>query len=94
MRPSSMPASSAVCPGTRPQGLRGSAHDGKVNGDDQLALTDNHDQEDPINTGEHPVFLPTPPGADESQLVAILFEHRVIGDPGPLPPATCGLRSC
>src|SRR5438309_276635 len=36
------------------------------------------------------VLLQTPPGADESQLVAILFEHRVIADPGPLPAAACG----
>ena len=37
------------------------------------------------------MFLATPPGADQAQLLAILFEHRVIGDPGPLPAAACGL---
>src|SRR5262249_27679510 len=65
--------------------------DGKVDGDDQLALTDDHDQEDPINTGEYPVFLATPPGADEAQLLAVLFEHRVIPHPRPLPAALRGL---
>src|SRR5439155_22524145 len=59
--------------------------------DHQLALANDDHQEDPINTREHPVFLPTPPGADESQLLPILFEHRIISDPGPLPAATRGL---
>src|SRR5258705_5578383 len=72
-------------PARPPRALRVWPTDGKIDGDDQLALADDHDQEDPINTGEHPVFLPTPPGADEPQLLPILFEHRIIGDPGPLP---------
>src|SRR5262249_31693769 len=67
---------------------------GKVDGDDQFALADDDDEEDPINAGEDPVFLPTPPGTYEAQLLAIFFEYRVIAHPGPLPAAarrgTCG----
>src|SRR5437870_49725 len=37
--------------------------DGKVDGDDQLALADHHDKQHTVNTREHPVFLATPPGA-------------------------------
>src|SRR5262249_30811474 len=62
----------------------------KVHGDHELALADDDDEEDPINTPEHPVFLPTPPGADETQLLTIFFEHRVIAHPGPLPAAARG----
>src|SRR6266446_5009632 len=64
--------------------------DGKVHGDHEFAIANDHHQEDPINAREDPVFLPTPPGTDTSQLLPILFEHGVIGDPGPLPPAPRG----
>jgi hypothetical protein len=37
------------------------------------------------------VFLPTPPPAHEAQLLAILFEYRVIAYPRPLPAAARGL---
>src|SRR5262249_33540275 len=74
----------------RPRAWGVGSTDGKVDGDDQLALADHHDQEDAINTAEHSVSLPTPPSAHESQLRTILFEHRVITHPGPLPAATCG----
>src|SRR5215468_12015685 len=67
--------------------LRIRATDGKIHGYHEFALTNDDHQEDPINTGEHPMFLPAPPGAHEAQLLAILFEHRVIADPGPLPAA-------
>ena len=49
--------------------------DGKVDGHHQFAIADHHDEQDAINPGEHPVFLPTPPGAHEAQLLAVLFEH-------------------
>src|SRR5215468_10417890 len=52
--------------------------DGKVDGDDQLALADNHDKQHPINAREHPVFLAAPPGTNEAQLFAVFFEYRVI----------------
>jgi hypothetical protein len=71
--------------------LRVGPTDGKVDGDDQLAITDDHDQQHTINTRKYPFFLTTLPGAYQSQLLAILFEHRVITDPGPLPTAACGL---
>ena len=74
----------------RPRACGVGPTDGKVDGHDQLALANDHDQEDPINTREHPVFLATPPGAHQAQLLAILFEHRVIGHPGPLPAAARG----
>ena len=64
--------------------------DGKVDRYYQFALADHHDEQDAINPREHPVFLPTPPGANKAQLLAILFEHRVIADPSPLPATTCG----
>ena len=63
--------------------------DGKVDGDDQLALADHDDQQHPVNAREHPVFLATPPGAHQAQLLAVLLEYRVIADPGPLPAAAC-----
>src|SRR6267142_1096605 len=65
--------------------------DGKVHRHNQLAIADDDHEQDPINACEHPVFLATPPGADESQLLAILFEHRVISNPGPLPATARGL---
>src|SRR5262249_51747639 len=64
--------------------------DGKVDGYHQFAIADHHDEQDPINTGEHPVFLAAPPGTHEAQLLAILFEHRVITHPGPLPATARG----
>jgi hypothetical protein len=51
-------------PARPPRALRVWPTDGKIDGHHQLAITDDHDQEDPINAGEHPVFLPTPPGAN------------------------------
>src|SRR5918992_2797638 len=74
-------------PARRPRAGGVGPTDSQVDGDDQLALAKDHDQQDPINAGEHPVFLPTPPGAHHAQLIAILFEHRIIRDPGPLPAA-------
>jgi len=64
--------------------------DGKVNRYHEFAIADDDHQEDPINAREHPVFLATPPGAHQAQLLAILFEHGVITHPGPLPAAACG----
>src|SRR5262249_32205786 len=65
--------------------------DGTVDGHYQLTLANDHNQQHPVNTREHPFFLPAPPGANEAQLIAILFEHRVITHLGPLPAAACGL---
>src|SRR5438876_8323199 len=56
----------------RPRTCRVWPTDGKVDGDDQLALANDDHQEDPINTGEHAVLLPTPPGAHQAQLLAVL----------------------
>src|SRR5207244_2592264 len=75
----------------RPRACGVGTTDDKVHGDHEFAIANDHYQEDPINAREDPVFLPTPPGTDKSQLLPILFEHRVIGDPGPLPPAPRGL---
>src|SRR5262245_4154951 len=41
----------------RPRACGVGPTDGKVDGDDQLALADHHDQQYPINPGEHPMFL-------------------------------------
>src|SRR5262245_23681472 len=64
--------------------------DGKVHGYHEFAIAEHHNQQDAINAGEYPVFLPAPPGAHQTQLRAILFEHRVITHPGPLPAAARG----
>ena len=64
--------------------------DRKVDGDDQLAFANDHDKQPTINAREYPVFLAAPPGAHQAQLVTILFEYRVIGDPGPLPATARG----
>src|SRR5262245_50703248 len=61
--------------------------DGEVHGHYQFPITYDDHQEDPINPGEHPVFLAAPPGTNEAQLLAVLFEYRVIAHPGPLPAA-------
>src|SRR5262245_19531681 len=37
--------------------------DGKVHGHHELAITDDDNEQHPINPREHPVFLTTPPGA-------------------------------
>jgi len=39
---------------------------GKVHGHHELAIADHHDEQNAINTGEHAVFLPTPPGAHQA----------------------------
>src|SRR5262249_5882103 len=74
----------------RPRACGVGPPDGKVDGHHQFALTNDDHQEDPINAGEHPVFLAAPPSANEAQLLAVLFEYRVIAHPGPLPAAACG----
>jgi hypothetical protein len=57
----------------------------------QFTITNDDHQEDPINTREHSFFLAAPPGANEPQLLPILFEYRVIAYLGPLPAAARGL---
>src|SRR5215831_2192918 len=73
--------------------LRIRATDGKIHGDHEFALTNDDHQEEPINTGEHPMFLAAPPRTNKAQLIAVLFEDRIIRNPGPLPAAACRLTS-
>jgi hypothetical protein len=73
-----------------PSALRDGPTDDKIDGDNQLALADDPGEQHSINTGEHPVFLPTSPGANEAQLRAILFECRAIAHPRPVPAAARG----
>jgi hypothetical protein len=40
--------------------------DSKVHGHHQFAIADHHDEQDAINPGEYPVFLPTPPSAHQA----------------------------
>jgi hypothetical protein len=40
--------------------------DGKVHGHHEFAIAEHHDEQNAINTGKYPVFLATPPGADEA----------------------------
>jgi hypothetical protein len=54
-----IPARSPRAGGLRPP-------DGKVHGHHQLALANDDHQEDAINPGAYPVFLPTPPGAHQA----------------------------
>src|SRR5262245_59547895 len=65
-------------------------HEIRWNVEHSVALAHDNEQEDPINARAHPVFLPTPPGADETQLRAILFAPHVIAHPGPWPAAARG----
>src|SRR4029450_10762715 len=65
--------------------------DGNVDGHHEFAIADHHDEQDAINTGEHPGVLAVPPAAHKAQLPTRLFEHQVIAHPGPLPAAACGL---
>jgi hypothetical protein len=75
----------------RPRPWRVGPPDGKVHGHHQLTIANDHNQENPVNTREYPMFLATPPGTHQAQLITVFFEHRVIADPGPLPAAACGL---
>jgi hypothetical protein len=74
-------------PPPRPGGV-GPTHR-KVNGHDQLAVANDHQEEHAINAIYHALVLATPPRADELQLVAIFPKHGVIKHPRPLP-ATAG----
>src|SRR5262252_7920170 len=49
--------------------------DSKVHGHHEFALANNDHEENPINAREHSVFLATPPGAHEAQLLAVLLEY-------------------
>src|SRR6516165_2325212 len=65
------------------------ATDGKVKRDDEFAITNDDQQEDPIDTGHSAFELATVPPADEPKLLAVFSENGVIDDPAPLP-ATVG----
>src|SRR5712692_11858948 len=59
--------------------------DGKVHRHDQLAITNDYDQQHSVNARSRPLFLAAPPGPDSAQLPAILFEDGIIHHPRPLP---------
>ena len=72
--PSTCPAPSAVCPGTAPRAGGGQAAGWQSPRAPRVCHHQSHDQEHPIDAGEDPVFLPTPPpGAYQTQLFAILL---------------------
>jgi len=81
------PPQFGATPPPRPCGV-GPTHS-KVNGHDQLAVANDHQEEHAINPIYHTRVLSTPPRADELQLVAIFPKHGVIKSPRPLP-ATAG----
>ncbi len=91
-RPSSMPCTQCNLSRQGPQALWGPA-DGWQNrrGRPTCPRQQPRQATSPVNAREHPVFLATPPGAHQAQLFAILFEHRVIGDPASIPSSSCGL---
>jgi hypothetical protein len=49
----------------RPRACGVGPTNGKVHGHHEFAIADHHDEQHSINTGEHSVFLPTPPGANQ-----------------------------
>jgi len=77
-------------PARPPRALRVWPTEGPIDGDDHLALAQDHHQEDASHAGEHPVCLPPPPGAHASPLLPIRVAHRVIRPPGPWPAAAGG----
>src|SRR5712691_2952415 len=81
------PPQFGATPPPRPCGV-GPTHR-KVNRHDQLAVSNDHQEEHAINPIHHTLVLATPPRADELQLVAIFPKHGVIKSPRPLP-ATAG----
>src|SRR5687767_14444428 len=69
----------------RPFGIR--AANGKVDGDDEFAVADDHEQQHSINAPNRALELAAPPAAHESEVVAVFSEHRIVDDPSPLPTA-------
>jgi hypothetical protein len=65
------------------------APDGKVDGDDELAIANDNSEQDAINAGHGAFVLTAPPPADEPELLTVLSEDGIIDDPSPLP-ATVG----
>jgi len=72
-----------------PRALRIGATDGKVDRDDEFAITNDNQEEHPIDTGHGAFKLATVPGTNEAELFAVFSENGVIDDPSPLP-ATLG----
>src|SRR5262249_31716117 len=72
----------------RPCGM-GTAN-GQVNRDDELASANDHEPQDPIETGDGMFELATPPAADEPEVSAVLAEKRIINAPSPRPTAGGG----
>ena len=70
--------------------LRGGAAYREIDRDHQLAVTDHHDQQQPIDPEPDAMCLTAIPGAHQAQLLAIRFEQAVIADPRPLPPTAGG----
>ena len=61
--------------------------DGKVDGDDELAIAHDDEEQDAIDTGHGSFVLTAPPSANEPELLAIFSEHGIIDYPSPLPAA-------
>jgi len=66
------------------------ATDGKVDRDDEFAIANDDQEEDPIDTGHGAFELATVPRADEPELFAVFAENGIIDDPSPLPATACG----
>jgi hypothetical protein len=74
----------------RPRAGGGGPPAGTVHGHPHLPSAHDAAQEAPSETGEPPVCLAAPPGADEAQLLAIRVAPRLITHPGPGPTAARG----
>jgi hypothetical protein len=72
----------------RPFGI--GAADGKVNRDDQFAIANDHEPQDPINAKDGSLERATPPAAHEAEVAAVFSAHRIVDDPSPLPTALGG----
>lgn len=69
----------------RPFGI--GAANSKVNGDDEFAIANDHEQQHPINAKDRALELATPPTAHQSEVMAVFSEHGIIDNPSPLPAA-------
>src|SRR6266571_7839444 len=60
---------------------------GKVNGHDQLAIANDHEQQHPINAADPALVLPTPPPPHQFEGTTIFAEHRIVDHRSELPAA-------
>jgi len=70
-----------------PRSLRVGPSHRKVNGHDQSAIANDHEQQHPINTANHALVLSTVPVAHQFEGTAIFAEDGIVDHRGELPAA-------